>query len=192
MAETLIDSYSETNTDQYGGVSDPYVGDGQSFTCSVTGYYITSAKFYLYKNGSPTGNVYAKLYTHSGTYGTSSVGTGAALATSDPIDVSTLGSGVGNVALKTFTFSGANLYTMSNGTRYFISVEYTGGDGSNSVSSGHDNSASSHGGNRAYWEPVIPGWSAVSTQDVSFYVYGNNDPIASGAPWEMLMTGVGR
>ena len=55
-------------------------GTGQSFTGN--GGTLDSCVFELGKSGSPTGNAVAKIYNHTGTYGTSSKPTGAALATS--------------------------------------------------------------------------------------------------------------
>ena len=74
----------------YNALADIYAGGnpavGQSFTGN--GLILNSAEFYLKKKGSPTGNAVVKIYAHSGTYGTSSVPTGSALATSDNFDVS--------------------------------------------------------------------------------------------------------
>jgi hypothetical protein len=66
---TLIDSYSETNQNSTvtisAGLATKMVG--QSFTSN--GWVLSSCKFYLRKNNSPTGSVYAKLYSHTGTFG---------------------------------------------------------------------------------------------------------------------------
>lgn len=136
---TIVDSYSETNKDT--GVYEYSPGKiGQSFT-GVAGN-ITSCKFYLQKVGSPTHNLYAVLYAHSGTFGTSSVPTGAALATSDAVDASSLPASFG---LVTFTFS--STYAMSAATKYVISLEPDGGDVSNQMQVGTDGSSPSHAGN---------------------------------------------
>ena len=115
---TIVDSYSETNKSQVNGFGSPtFQGYGQSFTGD--GGTLNSSKFYLEKRELPTGNIVSKVYAHSGTFGTSSVPTGSALATSDNVDVSTLGL----LALVTFTFSGANKITLTNGTKYVVTVE---------------------------------------------------------------------
>jgi len=100
---TAIDSYSESHQDlaitlQAGGGNTKV---GQSFTGD--GNALNSCKFYLQKSGSPTGNAVATLYAHTGTFGTNGTPTGAALATSDNFDVSTLTT---NLQLITFNFSG--------------------------------------------------------------------------------------
>lgn len=48
-------------------------GQGQSFTVGANAVYGVRVFTQLKKVGSPTGNIIAKLYLHSGTYGTSSV-----------------------------------------------------------------------------------------------------------------------
>ena len=135
---------------------------GQSFD-AIAGT-LDSCKFYLKKTGSPTGNAVAKLYAHTGSYGTSGTPTGSVLATSDNLDVSTLTT---SYVLTTLTFTGANKYLLVAGTKYFIVFEYTDGDGSNTVSVGNDTSASSHGGNAAIYTTT---WAS-SANDICFYVY---------------------
>ena len=67
----LIDSFSEANVNDYNTLyNGVYTFLGQSFTNTNAGV-LDSAKFYLKKSGSPTGSVYAKVYAHTGTYGTS-------------------------------------------------------------------------------------------------------------------------
>src|SRR3990170_1331257 len=96
-----FDSYSETNADGYGNLHNDATKIGQSFNASF-GATLNTCQFYLKKTGSPTGNAVAKLYAHSGTYGTSSIATGAALATSGTLNVATLTT---SAVLKTFTFA---------------------------------------------------------------------------------------
>lgn len=165
MAETLVDSYSESNQDSNWGIASVTpTARGQTLT-AIAGN-LSSCKFYLKKYGSPTGNAVAKLYTHSGTYGTSGVPTGAALATSDNFDVSTLTT---SYQLIKFTFTGAQQYTLVNGTYYCIAIEYGGGDGSNYVLLGGDISSPTHSGNSFRY--VAPNWIASTTNDMCFYVY---------------------
>lgn len=160
----VIDSYSETNADEYWGIdSSEATAFGQSFTGN--GSVLSSAQFYLKKQGSPTGNMTAYLYAHSGTYGTNSIATGSPLDTSATIDISTLTT---SAQLITFTFSGS--YTVVNTTKYCILVEYTGGNSSNKLLIGVDVSSPSHGGNLVlYWG----GWDYDGATDVCFYVNGN-------------------
>ena len=74
----LIDSYSESNQDEWfyldnGGTMYSKIIAGQSFANSISGT-LDSCKFYLISLGNPSGNVVAKLYAHTGTYGDGSTG----------------------------------------------------------------------------------------------------------------------
>jgi len=160
----VTDSYSESNysldlylsSSEKQGVGQSFAGDGSS---------LVKATFYMKKFGSPTGNMTANMYVHSGTFGTSSVPTGTALATSTAIDVSTL---TASFALTDFTFDGS--VQMANGTKYVITVEYSGGNLFNDLAVGVDSSSPTHGGNNA--NLVSGSWSAAAGVDVCFYVYG--------------------
>jgi len=162
-----MDSYSETN----------YVGNtsstaGQSFTGD--GGTLNSAKFYLEKDGSPTGNIYAKIYAHSGTFGTSSVPTGEPLATSDALDSSTLTT---TPTLYTLTFSGDDKITLTNGTKYVVVMDGIT-DFPNYVYIGQDTISPTHDGNKSYWSGS---WNAEAGTDLIFYVY-KDAPSASLSP----------
>ncbi len=163
----LIDSYSETNIDSSYGYDDTWKGYGQSFTASIGGV-LDICKFSLKKVNSPTGNGYAKIYAHTGTYGTSSTPTGSALATSDAFDVSGLTT---DLVLTTLTFSGANKVYLNSGY-YVVTLEWTNGDATNKLGIGDDNSSPSHGGNGCYTSGS--GWGALDAQDMAFYVYFDN------------------
>lgn len=94
---------------------------GQSFTSR--GGSLRTARFMITKSGSPTGNVYVKIYAHTGTFGSTSLPTGSAIATSLPINVTTLST---TATWVTFNFSSGSLV---NGTKYVLSLEYTGTGG---------------------------------------------------------------
>jgi hypothetical protein len=117
----------------------------------------------LYKAVSPTGNAVVKLYAHSGTYGSSSVPTGTALATSNTFDVSALTSGQ---TLVKFTFSSP--YTLSASTYYVIVLEYTNGDATNYI--GIMDNSTALGGNGSYYNGS---WSSES-DDYYFYLIGES------------------
>lgn len=161
----LLDSYSESNFESgWGGIyGSGYPALGQAFNPGAVDVTLDSVQFYMSKTGSPTGNAVAKVYAISGTYGTNAVPTGAALATSNNFDVSTLS---GSWALATFTFGTPP--TLTGGVKYFISVEFSGGDASNYPDMGFDFSPS-HAGNMAYY---ISSWAGVSYGDACFYAYG--------------------
>ncbi len=161
--------YEETNQDTTQSMySGSVVGTAQSFVGN--GGVLTSAQFYLKKTGSPTGTAVAKVYAHSGTYGTSSVPTGAALATSNTVDVSTLTT---SYALTSFKFTGTGNITLTNTTDYVVSVEYSSGSVGNTVDVGIDSSSPTHGGNEA----TLTGstWTANSGVDTIFFLFTDGE-----------------
>ena len=166
-----LSSYSESNQDSTQNLGDgTTTGVAQSFTTPAATANTNAigcfalAKFYLKKNGSPTGNITAKLYAHSGTLGTSSVPTGAALATSNTVAASTLTT---SYQLISFPFPESNWFQFTANTNYVIALEYSGGDASNYVQVGYDSSSPSHGGNKSTFASAV--WSAQSGHDCCFY-----------------------
>jgi hypothetical protein len=158
-----IDSYSETNyatTTKIGGSG--AVEISQSFTGNGT--TLGQVKFYGYMI-TPGGNMQAYIYAHSGTFGTSSVKTGVALATSDLFDASVVTTSSVAPQLYTITFSGANKITLANATNYvlvFKDISLAGG--SNGLQMGYDSTTPTHAGNWAL-DSV-----ADSLNDLIFYV----------------------
>lgn len=175
-AAVLIDSYSETNRSADELIDTNAAnnsGFGQTFT--GTGLTLGSCKFYLKKVGAPTGNATAIITAIGvGTFGTTAVpsspGAPTVLATSDNLDVSTLPT---TQALVTLTFSGANRITLTNGTHYCISLEYSGGSSGNSIAMATDATASTHPGNAFYKDGSIsPGYTTSGiSEDMCFYIY---------------------
>jgi hypothetical protein len=176
LPTSVLDSYSESNKNR-----DIYLSSAeklavsQSFTAGAT-KNIGKVTLYLRKAGSPTGNITVQIYAHSGTYGTNSVPTGAALATSDNVSITGLTT---SYALYDFNFSGANQISLTSTTQYVLVIRYTGGDGGNDLYVGIDDSPT-HGGN---WATSTDGttFSADNTRDICFYVYGLVIP--DGAMW---------
>lgn len=176
----IIDSYSETNRDADFSIFVTGESDyGQSF--EGDGKVITACKFYLRKEGSPTGNLYAHIYAHSGVYGTSSLPTGGAIASSDPYDVTGL---TGSHQLIKFTFSGGDRITLVDGTKYCIVLYFGDGDGANKVLVGYDDSAPGHPGN-AHTITV-----AYANKDICFYVYGITEYALTAAVGAFILTGI--
>lgn len=167
-ALTLLDSYSESNANDYiAAYTSSFYIFGQCFT-NASSAVLDSIKFYLKKAGTPTGSAYAKVYAVTGTYGTNATPTGSALATSDAFDISTLTTSPG---LVTFSFSAANQITLSASTNYFITIESNNGSFLNNVLVGYDTSSPSHGGNFVYSSDGLA-WTATSLYDCIFYIYG--------------------
>lgn len=162
---TLCTSYPETTNDANSNLySGSLVGAGQSFVGN--GLTLHKAVFFVKKTGTPTGTAVAKIYDHSGSYGTTSIPTGAALATSDNFDVASLTT---TSAPREFVFSTTNKITLTSGANYVLTIEYSGGTAANYLMVGNDASSPTHGGN--YSTLTGTTWTAVGGSDMNFYVY---------------------
>lgn len=169
---TVVDSYSESNYSTVYEIktSNSITKWGQAFsnTNSIT---LDSIKFYLCKHGSPTGNIYAKIYDIAGTYGTNAKPEegSSPIATSDAVSASTL-SLSSSLGLITFTFSGTNRITLSPSTNYAAVFEPEDLGNSNYTIIGVDITSPSHSGNVVrYFSPY---WIGSNSTDTIFYVYG--------------------
>jgi hypothetical protein len=166
LSSNTIAEYDASNED---GAYSLYTGAdlklGESFAVT-TSRVLSTAKFRLSKQGSPTGTICAKIYAHSGTYGTSSVPTGSALATSANVDVATLTAGS---AWVDFAFTGADAITLSASTNYCIALEFTStsSNASNYVKVGLDATSPGYGGNpfKGTWSVLPEKKLDVSAQD---------------------------
>lgn len=175
VGRTSLSTYSQTNQDTLVAIGDgTTTGLAQSFASPAATTNTNargcfhSARFYMRKVGTPTGNATAKLYAHSGTLGSSSVPTGTALATSNNFDVSTL---TGTLAWVDFFFPPASglWYQFAASTNYCIAIEYSGGDASNYIQVGVDASSPGHAGNVATYASST--WTANAAQDACFNAY---------------------
>lgn len=147
---------------------------GQSITGNGTtlyrlGFRVTTAA----GNTELNGVVSARVYAHSGTFGTSSVGTGSALATSTTMAVSALPAS-GSTTVTFFDFTGANQITLTQGTNYVVVVSFDSGTnttGTNTLSlTASSSGTGTHPGNRTTFSGST--WSATSTSDMYHFVYG--------------------
>lgn len=168
-----FDHYSETNRNydfivRSGGTT----AVGQSF--EGDGNKLDSCKFYLKKFGAPTGSCYGQLYAMNGTFGVDGVPTGSILSTSNPVDVSTFST----TNYSFFTFSFNSVYQMTAGNKYVIVFRYnTGGDASNYVLVGADNTPT-HEGNKVSY---IGTWVSDANYDVCFAVYSTPGDVSSSS-----------
>lgn len=168
----VIDYYPEANYSAAYQMSNAggAIGCGQTFTGD--GQNITKCRWYLGKNGSPTALFVAKIYAHTGTWGSGGLPIGAALATSDSVSATVVTSALG---LVDFNFTGINQITLTNGVHYVLTIEYLSGtvpDGSNNLNFGADSTAPTHNGNA-----VVSLWSGggwfTTGRDGIFYAFGN-------------------
>jgi hypothetical protein len=162
-----------------GGTNYP-IGNGtitrqaQSFAVGVNSGYLMHLNVRLKKVGLPTGNITAKLYSHTGTFGSSGT-PNTELDASLTIDVSKLTS---SYDLYQFQFNTPVL--MTNATNYFVSLEYSGGDVSNYVDVEGDGDGG-HPGNRASWDGS---WTASAGTDLRFSAF--TSPDLYGIPGELF------
>lgn len=162
--DAICDCYPEDNQDSDWSLGDAYHAFGQTFLTHEAAT-LSAARFYLRKANSPTGTATVKIYAHTGTFGTSGKATGAALATSDTLDVSAL---TGTYALTTFAFSGANRITLAADTAYVAVVYYSSGAGADLLEVGYHFGADWHRGNAAYYNGAT--WTGNAAYEVCFYV----------------------
>lgn len=171
VSEAVVDSYSETNrsgdsTELYSSASPNFIG--QTFS-NVTKSNLSKVKLYLSKIGLPTGTLTAKIYDITGTSGTDGKPTGTVLATSNPLDASTLTT---SPTLTDFTFPTA--ITLQAGASYCLALDATSVSGASGkgVLWGRDTTAPSHAGNEFLSSNGGTTFSTVTSVDLCFYVYG--------------------
>ncbi len=147
----IIDSYPESN--QSTGESICYFDGGNTIpavgqTITGDGSQLKDLRFYLTKGtGNFGGNMHAKVYSMSGTFGTDGV-PNVLLATSNTVSGIILES---YLTLITFNFSGADIITLENGTYYCIEISADVTPSStNTLTVGVDGSAPTHAGNGFY------------------------------------------
>lgn len=121
----LIDSYTET-ADSYRILTAQFplgsgaLAYGQTFRPALN-YTLTSCKFSIRRSATAlTGNLKAYLYTHTGTFGAGGLPTGSPLATSNPLDLSTLTT---SFVLYTFIFDDS--YTLIANTAFISTTKRT-------------------------------------------------------------------
>lgn len=161
-----VDSYDGSGDSAVLGQT--YTKIGQSFTgngLKLINVILNLSKLVL----TPSGTAYVKIYAHSGTYGTSSVPTGAALATSDSFDVSVIISS----QPRTFTFSGSNQIILENGTHYVLSIEHTSTDTTTQILVQMDSTSPTHDGNLSAYDTS---WGYGPGYDLNFEVNGIISP----------------
>jgi hypothetical protein len=167
MSVTLM-SYNESNKDSdlTLGSAETYNELGQAVT--LTACSITDLKFYIKKTGSPTGNMTGVLYAATGTVGTDAKPTGAALATTTAIDVSTLAT-----SYQVITFNFASAYAHGGGD-LCVSIKFAGTTG---CIVGYDGSTPTDPGNSfSYFNGF--GFISYSAQDTVYYIMGNWPSVA--------------
>ena len=168
MAVEVIDSCPIGNSGA--AAQSVNTGIGQSFTGDGTP--LTSCSFYLSSSFvALTGTLYATLYAHTGTFGTSGKPTGPILATSKSVNGSLV---TPTESLVKLGFVGDQQVTPVNGTNYVIVLVHIGDSVSNHCWARRTDPVSAHAGNGSYKDTnwiVLP-----SSYDFVFYVF-SGDPV---------------
>jgi hypothetical protein len=136
--------------------------------------YIMQVNLRLSKVGSPTGTAYSHIYSHSGVFGAAgSVPVGSPLATSDPLDISTL---TGSAVETELVFD--TPYLLPSNTPIFIVLESNNGDVSNRVVIDANITDLSHPGVSASY---ISSWATNTGLDMAFELFGTySNPTIQG------------
>jgi hypothetical protein len=159
-SDDLVDGYSESNRNTAIVLHSALYTKAGEETQPGTGI-LTRSHFWMLKVGSPTGNIVSTLYASDG--GSPPKPTGAALATSVTVSAASLGA-----SYTWIEFAFADAYEMADGTDYFIAIEYLGGDGSNYIAMGTDNSSPTHSGSAARY---FASWETLETYDAIFHLF---------------------
>lgn len=168
----IIDSYGESNYTS--SITFVYNTHYTGQTITGDGTPIGIAKFYLQKNGSPSGNLVAKIYAHTGTWGSTGIPTGSALAISSAIDSSTIPT---SFSLISFPFLGSDRITLANGTHYVLTIEGDVGVFNNMISIAQGGDGTGHSGNIVYTSNSGSIWSLGSGSDTCFYLENSVTPV---------------
>jgi len=142
-----------------------YYSYGQSFTGD--GSYISAVSF-KFRGFSGDGTIYFKIYAHSGTFGSTGVPTGAALATSFGISPAYVPTDALYVATDLFL----DPYKTTSGTNYFIVCEYAGTAAAGSMNLGVISTAGLVAGNASYKTTSGGAWTATTSTSLCFNLYG--------------------
>lgn len=174
--ESTVESSNNNNgSSNFQVANATVIGQAQSFANGVNAQYLTRVRVKMKKvEGTPgtvTGNLTAKLYAHSGTFGASSIPTGAALATSETFDVATLTASYLEYELSFGVVGGTAHYEMAASTNYVIAFEHAVIDGSNYVEIRGDGTDGNHAGNRA--QLVSSTWTPTAADNLDFKVYAS-------------------
>ncbi len=162
----LDDSYATYNG--YGATAtSPNHIYGQTFESN--GGRLQSVTFRINKVGTPAGNLYAKIYATTGTFGVNDKPTGSALATSDAVVANSVSGAGGNVS---FPFSGAEKINLVDGTKYAVLLFNDGIlGGGNQVNLEGDTGSYTHPGNAVLSTDGGSSWGSFTNRDFVFYVY---------------------
>lgn len=177
MSVVLIDSYTGTIVYQL-GLWPQWIEEGMSYS-NPQRYTLDKVIVSLKRVGSPGGNMYARIYAHTGTFGVSSLPTGSVLATSDAISTNSISTSAQSV---TFNFSSTNRITLYESTYYVIELTSNNGDASNYIGVGAVISGSASGNMNGY-DSDGGRYNVISSYDMVYEIYGEQvSPVVTTQP----------
>lgn len=144
------------------------VQDAVGQTFKGQGGLLHSVSFDLAKIGSPTGPIVVKIWAHTGTYGSTGVPTGSVLATSEPIDASTLPTWSSTSTFE-FFFDASEQFQLQTGVPYVATIHHDGISGNYPVVKRYQDAAATHEGNFVY-TATGASWSPIGTWDNNIIV----------------------
>ena len=159
-ASIIVASYSESNQSGVNEIrsASNVIRMGNTFTSSGA-FFPGRAVFNLAKTGSPTGTGYARIYNVSGGVPTTSV------ISSQAVSVATIASAFG---LITFPFVSS---VIAAAGEYAVAFDTDSLGASDYINIGRDTTSPTHAGQRVFMNNSSV-WTATSTVDTPFYVYG--------------------
>jgi len=185
-ADYLVDGYEDPNGN--GGSFFGYTGGNQSWGQSFlgNGEYLKRVGVQLFRrNDPPDANVICSIFAHSGTFGSTGVPTGSALATASIPSGRLNQNATQDFQWEYFDFDGT--LQLADGTPYFlaISVDTPGPNSSNSHGIGWDNSSPVAPGNSAFQNAALS-WAAYPTSDLMFAIWTDEAKDAADVkPWNI-------
>lgn len=163
-------SQSPQIEDSYAGTGSDFVvdnatitGAAQSFANGATAMFVTKVAVKMKAVASPTGNVTASIYSHTGTFGSTGTPNAIVGSASDAVDAADIAS-----AYQTVIFQFSTPVPLAASTNYFLVIEHPNGDGTNYLHIQGLATSGAHAGNRAH---NTAGWTAVAADDLRFEVY---------------------
>lgn len=163
----IIDNFDSTTAISTGLFFGDIIRQSQAWTGD--GNDLAEVDFELHKIGTPPGNMVAKLYATSGTFGTNMVPSGGALAVSDTLVADDVITSTSGSSPDTITFVFSIPFTTISSTKYCVTIEYndSGSDVNNRI---FTNINTGHAGNRGQF---ISSW-VTATSDIRFEVRSPN------------------
>jgi len=150
-----LDNTNEVFSPGIFGYSQSITGDGKD---------IAEVDVKVRKIGTPAATCFVAIFAHSGTFGSTSIPTGTALATSDTRDPTTFST---SLSAETFIFS--TPFTLVSGTKYCLVFWYEDAVVGDQIVGRAENTGS-HAGNEASYNSASMSWGPQASRDMVFEI----------------------